>query len=139
MSVVFYCQNNMFQIVKWQGNTDWALNKTHQLLAGNAAFFLSNMSQPLIKKLKWCRWKITFLTRSSVCHVLFRSPMFVLNCIILRLCQVWAMFSVIPSDFVRLIRTDHLSHGHKLSQQTEWKGLIYLCLLIKKEMSKFTH
>lgn len=139
MSVVFYCQNNMFQIVKWQGNTDWALNKTHKLLAGNTAFFLSNMSQPLIKKLKWCRWKITFLTRSSVCHVLFRSPMFVLNCIILRLCQVWAMFSVIPSDFVRLIRTDHLSHGHKLSQQTEWKGLIYLCLLIKKEMSKFTH
>jgi len=73
----------MFQGVKWQANTDWAINKTHQLLAGKAAFFPSNMSQPLIKKLKWCRWKITFLTRSSVCHVLFRSPMFVLNCIIL--------------------------------------------------------
>lgn len=81
--VQYFIVKLMFQVVNWQGNTDWAINKTHQLLAGKPSFFPSNMSRPLIKKLKCCRWKITFLTRSSVCHVLFRSPMFVLNCIIL--------------------------------------------------------
>lgn len=119
-------------MVKRQGNTDWAINKTHQLLAGKAAFFPSNMSQPLIKKLKWCRWKITFLTRSSVCHVLFRSPMFVLNCIILWLCQVWAMFSVIPSDFVKLIRTDHLSAWAQVIS-ADWVKKTYLSLPYNKE------